>query len=337
MGFIFISLFLLHPSQKVLAATDTGGNLSVKYQTHIQNIGWQNPVYDGQLSGTTGQSLRLEGINISVDNPIPGMKIKYQTHVQNIGWQNWVYDGQTSGTTGQSLRLEGIKIVLEGVPAGYHVQYQVHVQNIGWQNWVQDGELAGTVGKSLRLEAIKIKLVDLSKPKPIYAIDIGHNVPKYDSGAVGIKTEDACNKEVGTLVIKKLTDLGYTVINCSPINATSLIDSLQQRCDIANAAHADYFMSIHFNIFNGAAQGSEVFMGSDRIKVKATQVLANLASLGFTNRGTYDNSRGLYVLSHTNMPAMLVECAFLDSASDMAKYDADKIADALVNGLLTGN
>lgn len=178
--------------------------------------------------------------------------------------------------------------------------------------------------------------IALNSHKPIYAIDIGHNA-NHDTGAVGIRSEDACTKEVGTLVIQKLTDLGYIAINCSPTNPTSTTDSLQQRCDIANSAHADYFMSIHFNIFNGAAKGSEVFMGSDKIKVKADQVLANLANLGFSNRGTYDNSRGLYVLSNTDMPAMLVECAFLDSVSDMARYDANKIADALVNGLLAGN
>jgi N-acetylmuramoyl-L-alanine amidase len=178
--------------------------------------------------------------------------------------------------------------------------------------------------------------IALNSHKPIYAIDIGHNAT-HDTGAVGIRTEDSCTKEVGTLVIKKLTDLGYTVINCSPTNPTSTTDSLKQRTDIANAAHADYYMSIHFNIFNGTASGSEAFFGSDAIKSKAQQVLANLASIGYINRGVNDNSRGLYVLSHTNMPAMLIECAFLDSVSDMAKYDANKIADALVNGLISGN
>ena len=96
-------------------------------------------------------------------------------------------------------------------------------------------------------------------------------------------------------------------------------------------------MSIHFNKFNKLANGSEVYIDSDKIKLKANQILANLASLGFTNRGVIDNSRGLYVLSNTNMPAMLVECAFLDSSTDMAKYNANKIADALVKGLITGN
>ncbi len=163
-NFIFIALIIIYPAHKVMALTDNGVDLGVKYQTHIQNIGWQGFLDNGDLAGTTGRSLRLESINISVENPVPGMTIRYKTHVQNVGWLDWVQGGQASGTTGRSLRLEGIMIELVGAPAGYHVQYQVHVQNIGWQDWVQDGALAGTTGRSLRLEAIRIKISNSSIP-----------------------------------------------------------------------------------------------------------------------------------------------------------------------------
>jgi beta-N-acetylglucosaminidase len=158
LGTFLLSFFML-PTKPVMGAAFNEDIISVKYQTHVQNVGWQNLIFDGQLSGTTGKALRLEGINISVENPLPGMRIKYKTHVQNVGWQDWVYDGQTSGTVGKSQRLEGIKVMLEGAPANYHIQYQVHVQNLGWQEWCTDGAFAGTEGKSLRLEAIKIRIV----------------------------------------------------------------------------------------------------------------------------------------------------------------------------------
>ncbi|MDR2715744.1 MAG: N-acetylmuramoyl-L-alanine amidase, partial [Coriobacteriaceae bacterium] len=41
---------------------------SVQYQMHVQNIGWQNPVKDGATAGTTGRSLRIEGVRISLPN-----------------------------------------------------------------------------------------------------------------------------------------------------------------------------------------------------------------------------------------------------------------------------
>lgn len=134
--------------------------ISVMYNTHIQNIGWEKDFSkkDAQMSGTQGKSYRLEAIKIKLENA-EGTSIKYQTHVENEGWQDWKSDGEMAGTSGQSLRLEGIKIQLENTEK-YSVMYRVHVQNIGWQDWKYDGEMAGTSGQSLRLEAIEIKIVD---------------------------------------------------------------------------------------------------------------------------------------------------------------------------------
>ena len=81
----------------------------IKYQTHVQNIGWQTPVEDNAEGGTDGKSLRVEAIKIALEN-LPGYSIQYRAHVQNIGWQPWVSDGQEAGTDGKSLRIEAIEI-----------------------------------------------------------------------------------------------------------------------------------------------------------------------------------------------------------------------------------
>lgn len=44
-------------------------------------------------------------------------------------------------------------------------------------------------------------------------------------------------------------------------------------------------------------------------------------------------SSGLYVLKNTKSPAMLIECCFVDDLDDVAVYDADKMARAIVKGL----
>jgi uncharacterized protein YjdB len=85
---------------------------SICYQAHVQNIGWQGWVCNGQVAGTTGQSLRMEAIRIVLRNAPRNESIRYQAHVQNIGWQGWVRDGQVAGTTGRSLRMEAIRIEL---------------------------------------------------------------------------------------------------------------------------------------------------------------------------------------------------------------------------------
>ncbi|MHC1685848.1 MAG: DUF4073 domain-containing protein [Clostridiaceae bacterium] len=132
--------------------------VSVSYIEHVQDLGWQNWVSDGQEAGTTGRCLRGEALKINLVNAPKGAHIKYQVHVQDKGWMDWVSDGQQAGTTGQCRRLEAIKITLENMP-GYSVQYQVHVENKGWMDWVSDGQQAGTTGQCKRLEAIRIRIV----------------------------------------------------------------------------------------------------------------------------------------------------------------------------------
>lgn len=136
-------------------------NFSVQYQAQVQNIGWQNSVYDGAEAGTEGRSLRMEALKVSLVDAPAGAQIKYQAHVQNLGWQNWVYDGAEAGTEGKSFRMEALRMVLENAP-GYSIAYQVQVQNTGWQNWVYDGQIAGTTGLGLRVEAIRIKIIKTS-------------------------------------------------------------------------------------------------------------------------------------------------------------------------------
>ena len=139
----------------------------VSYQTHVQDIGWQGIKYDGDVAGTSGQSKRLEAINISLSNPLYSGSIEYQTHVQDIGWQGWKANGQMAGTSGQSKRLEAIRIKLTGEMAKqYDIYYRVHSQEFGWLGWAKNGESAGTEGYSYRLEAIQIQLVKKGSSAP---------------------------------------------------------------------------------------------------------------------------------------------------------------------------
>ena len=142
-------------------------NVNIAYRTHVQTFGWQGWKYNGQMSGTSGQAKRLEGINIKLTNKPYSGSIVYTTHVQSIGWQGnennpntWFRDGQMAGTSGRAKRLEAIRIALTGEMAEhYDVYYRVHAQTYGWLAWTKNGEAAGTAGLSKRLEGIQIVLV----------------------------------------------------------------------------------------------------------------------------------------------------------------------------------
>ncbi|GFZ33931.1 hypothetical protein CSC2_44570 [Clostridium zeae] len=131
----------------------------IKYKAHIQDIGWSDWVYGPNNIGTTGQSKRIEAVQIQLENVPAGYHVAYQVHVQNKGWMPWTRDGQVAGTTGESLRIEAIRIKIERPnDDDTSITYQSHVQNIGWQGNVNDGNTSGTEGKNLRLEAIKLSL-----------------------------------------------------------------------------------------------------------------------------------------------------------------------------------
>ncbi len=164
-----------------------------------------------------------------------------------------------------------------------------------------------------------------------FGIDIGHNCPP-DNGAEGIKSENKLTMEVGNKVIAKLENLGHTVIACKPNSARTVNQSLGSRCEKANSNRVDIFVSIHFNAFNGQANGTEVFAISDAGKKVAQKVLDEIVKLGFFNRGVKSGSH-LYVLRRTNMPGILIECCFIDSAKDIQLYDGETMANAIVAGL----
>lgn len=142
-------------------STDEDGTAGlVNYYTHVQTYGNQNWVSDSAISGTYGESKRLEAISIKLGNTGYEGGIQYKTHVQTYGWQDWVSDGEPSGTEGEAKRLEAIQIELTGEVADhYDVCYRVHVQKFGWLNWARNGEPAGSEGFAYRLEGIQIVLV----------------------------------------------------------------------------------------------------------------------------------------------------------------------------------
>jgi len=174
-GLLFALLLIVGLVPASVSAVATGPGVS--YQTHIENIGWEVDAgiglrTNGEASGTSGKSLRLEGIKINLDTQGYDLGVSYQTHIQNIGWEadagrGWKSDGAMSGTQGESKRLEAIQIKLTGTDAEqFDIYYQVHAQNIGWMGWAKNGESAGTAGYSDRLEAIKIVLVPKGQGAP---------------------------------------------------------------------------------------------------------------------------------------------------------------------------
>jgi N-acetylmuramoyl-L-alanine amidase len=169
------------------------------------------------------------------------------------------------------------------------------------------------------------------------AVDPGHNCPP-DTGCAGLSprypTEDKLTKELADKVIQRLKERGHEVINCLPKGrVSSVIESLRARVVQANEAKVNLYVSLHFNCFNLKAHGTEVYAVSKKGTKLAEYIVNNIAkACGFKNRGVKKGSH-LYVLKMTKAVAVLVEACFCDNEDDMNRYDADKVADAIVDGI----
>lgn len=145
------------PSRKVL----------VGYQAHVENVGWQDNRYDGDIAGTTGHSLAIEAFDVTLRSQAYSGGVEYRAHCANIGWQEWRSDGAVAGTTGETRQVEAVGIKLTGEMANrYDIYYRVHSRNFGWLDWAKNGESAGTVGYGYRTEAFQVVLVEKGGAAP---------------------------------------------------------------------------------------------------------------------------------------------------------------------------
>ena len=133
-------------------------NPHISYSAHVEDIGWQDYVKDGEIIGTVGKSLRVEALKIKLVNVPSTAHIKYRVYIYGKGWQDYVQDGEIAGTTGKNRMIEAIQIEIEGLEK-YTVEYQAHVQDIGWQVWALNGMNAGTIEQGLRIESARIRIV----------------------------------------------------------------------------------------------------------------------------------------------------------------------------------
>lgn len=169
-------------------------------------------------------------------------------------------------------------------------------------------------------------------------VNCGHTANGPGSGAVGIIKESVHTRLVGQALMGLLRTAGVNVIDCTIDQANTQQEYLAAAVALANRQDLDWFISIHFNASKShEGHGVEVYTYEGRQYQDALDVCANIAALGFTDRGVKAGS-GLYVIRKTNAKAMLIECCFCDNATDVDTYQTaggvDAMAKAICNALL---
>lgn len=173
----------------------------------------------------------------------------------------------------------------------------------------------------------------------IIVIDDGHGGTDNGASSNGI-LEDNWNLEVCAKIEQKLKNLGHTVYST---RNSDVFVGLSERAVMANNWNADIFISCHVNAGGGSGYEDFIFdslLSNDIVtpdlqnKIHAAMIPI-LAKYGLKNRGK--KRANFAVLRETDMPAILLEAAFLDNATDAAVLKNDQFkedyAQAVVNGV----
>lgn len=167
----------------------------------------------------------------------------------------------------------------------------------------------------------------------------GHDTT-YDSGAVNPRTglrECDVAAEVGALVQGYLEQAGCEVAALQSDNLNGESPWLPCVVQSANAWPVDIFVSLHCNAANGQARGTEtlVFMAGGESEQLARCIQQQMVdAVDTVDRGVKERE-GLCVLRRTDMPAVLVEMAFIDNDEDarLLTEQTDEIARAIARGV----
>ena len=178
-------------------------------------------------------------------------------------------------------------------------------------------------------------------------LDPGHG--GSDTGAIG--PTGVTEKSIALRIAKRLKVLleaeGAEVIltrtedtEVSPKKAQATdVEELQARCDIANQNSADIFLSIHLDAFSGPeAHGTTGYyyeMGSaDSTRLADCVKRGVLRRLGTLDRGT--KPCAFYVCRHTDMPAMLLETAFVSNPREEQMMNSEEGVENAAQGIAAG-
>ncbi len=175
--------------------------------------------------------------------------------------------------------------------------------------------------------------------KPVVALDAGHGGTQ--SGAVSLtgKLEKNFNlaviQKAGALLMQAgLVDVVFT-------RTEDVTLGLQKRVDIAEAAKANLFISVHGNSLPVEYPNRDKVNGSETYYSRAeslplAQILHKhlVAATGFKDNGI--RSKSLHVTRETSMPAVLLEVGYLTNPGNESAMYSEQLQDSLAREIVAG-
>jgi N-acetylmuramoyl-L-alanine amidase len=190
------------------------------------------------------------------------------------------------------------------------------------------------MGRTIKVNLL-INVTETTKSAYKVVLDPGHG--GNDPGAIGaMGTKEktvvlAITLKVGNILVKNGVETIYTRIS-------DKTQSLQEKCDVSNAAKPDYFISIHANSFTSpTVSGIETYYSSGNAagaKIAQAVQAELLKETGRVDRRV--KTAGFYVLNNTDATAILVETSFLSNPEEEKLLGTDVYQNKLAKAISTG-
>ena len=234
--------------------------------------------------------------------------------IKSVGARQYAYDPRTVRVTLNLARYEAFRVM----------------------------SLEPSEGEGYRLVVDAYKRLDgpPGDGPPLICIDPGHGGGA--PGAIGVSgtSEKTVNLAIGLLLAADLRKAGLNVIMTREDDRSV---GLQERADIANAASASLFVSVHNNAATSDATGTETFYAgtpdnySTEGRLLAEAIQRNLLeALDSVDRGARTHWIRLVVLHDTDMPAALAEVGFMTNAEEEAKLLTPSYQQAAAQAIADG-
>ena len=178
------------------------------------------------------------------------------------------------------------------------------------------------------------------------ALDAGHGL--FTPGKRVLKSLDAgetrewyLNDRICDRVERLLRNYdGYELVRVDDTTGNTDV-SLSERVRKANEARVDFYLSVHHNAgINGGTGGGIISVAHTNASAKSAEYQKILYDELIKTTGLSGNRsvplarQNLYVLRETDMPAVLVECGFMDSATDVPIILNEEFAVSAATGIV---
>lgn len=189
--------------------------------------------------------------------------------------------------------------------------------------------LLGIIGLLTLYNRYGRQVVTFIKNKTVIVVDVGHG--GLDPGKVsadGIKEKDI-NLEIALYLKDYLIAMDYTVYltretDCGLYDenvSNKKTSDLNNRIQFFSEKKANCVVSIHQNSFPDSSQhGAQTFYfsGNPEGKNFAQCIQNSLLAMDSTNKRVEKASDSYYLLKHSKIPAVIVECGFLSNPEETA-------------------